>query len=60
MQDRDYYRALDSHRLLTLAREEGINPEMAIALADRVANLDYGVSHMTGSFHFNHSKETTK
>lgn len=37
MQDRDYYRSLTSERLLLLAREEGINPEMAIAIAEALA-----------------------
>lgn len=37
MQDRDYYRSLTPERLLLTAREEGINPEMAIAIAEALA-----------------------
>lgn len=48
--DLDYYRSLDTDTLLLRAREEGITPDMAIALAERLeeahgacemAHLDY-------------------
>ena len=56
MQDRDYYRAMTLVKIMRTA-QEGINPEMAIALADRLA-VCYA-PHLEGSFHFNH-KENSK
>ena len=53
MHDRDYYRALPIGVLLNLAVEEGINPEMAIALAEGVAEL-LSKPRMVGRFTFNH------
>lgn len=37
--DRDYYRCLEDRQLLIRACESGIDPEMAIALAERVEAL---------------------
>lgn len=62
-QDRDYYRSLDAEILLLLAREEGINPEMAIALAEELQTA-YSAGYdpylyegcATGHFTFNHSQ----
>lgn len=46
--DRDYYRSLSNAALAAAAREEGINPEMAIAAVERIAP-----TRMRGNFHFN-------
>lgn len=32
----EYYRCLSTEGLLVLAREQGINPEMAVAMAERL------------------------
>lgn len=34
--DRDDYRAMSDDAILTLAREEGIDPEMAVVLAEKL------------------------
>ena len=56
--DRDDYRSMSSVGILKTAREEGIDPEMAIVLAEKLAaqtwaHHEYGA----GCFRFNH-KET--
>ena len=51
MHDRDYYRSLDAAKLLILAVEDGINPEMAIALADKLAKTYAPI--LVGGFTFN-------
>lgn len=57
MHDRDYYRSLDAIKLLILAVESGINPEMAIALADKLASTYAPI--LVGGFTFN-EKESVK
>lgn len=57
--DRDYYRALSADSLLTLAAENGIDPEMAVALAEALADQTataYGPKYRKGAFYFNRSK----
>ena len=54
MHDRDYYRALHTSELVLLAREEGINTEMAIAMADKLAGR-CGSRVRPGQFHFNYN-----
>lgn len=58
MQDRDYYRSMPTRVLLILAAEEGLNPEMAIAIAEELASVEE-MPRMVGQFAFN-DKETTK
>ena len=53
MHDRAYYRSLTTRQLLLHASEVGINPEMAIAIANELAE-EMGESCMIGSFRFNH------
>lgn len=50
--DRDYYRSYSVRDLLRLAREDGINPEMAIVLAEQLATTLREV-HTLGCYHFN-------
>lgn len=38
MDNTDHYRSLSTRALLMLAREQGINPGMAVALAERLEN----------------------
>jgi len=52
--DRDYYRSLGTALLLRIAREEGLNQEMAIAIAERLAAEDRA-EHTIGQYHFNNS-----
>lgn len=61
-QDRDYYRSLTVDNLLLLAREEGINPEMAIVLAEELQTARYEgydeyayEGQAAGHFQFNHA-----
>lgn len=42
---REYYRALSTGELVTRAREEGLNPEMAIAVIERLAVLGVAQEH---------------
>ena len=51
MQDRHYYRAFTPRALLNLAIEEGINPEMAIAIAEEFAE-EIDLPRMVGQFTF--------
>lgn len=54
--DRDYYRCLTTAELLALARDEGINPEMAVAMAERLSEKGagyYGATHAKRGFEFN-------
>ena len=53
MHDRAYYRSLTTRQLLLHASEVGINPEMAIAISDELAE-EAGESYLIGSFRFNH------
>ena len=55
MNDRTYYRSLTTGKLLLHASEVGINPEMAIAIADELAEL-VGEIRLSGSFRFNHEE----
>ena len=61
--DRSYYRALGTKALINEAREEGINPEMAIAIAERLArDFDRWTDRwtdQTGKFHFNERTTNT-
>lgn len=50
---REYYRSLSDERLVTLAREEGINPEMAIAVVERLAVRSTQVDSSKLGFEFN-------
>lgn len=54
--DRDHYRAMPARALLVLAVEDGINPEMAIAIAEELARKEF-MFGMIGQFSFN---DTTK
>jgi len=49
--DRNDYRSLSTPILLCLAREEGMNEELAIAIAERLASTDYA-EHTIGMYHF--------
>lgn len=40
MRDLDQYRSMDTHALLLEAREVGINPDMAVAIAERLERTD--------------------
>lgn len=54
--DRDYYRGYSPVALLRLAREDGLNKEMAIAIAEHLAS-EYHLQHTRGQYHFNnHTK----
>lgn len=62
--DLDYYRSLHSCQLLRLAREEGINPDMAVALAERLEDAYDDAGHLWGGTHggrymYNHRSENT-
>lgn len=57
--DRTYYSAMSTYRLLLIAREEGINPELAIAMAERLADSDYTFEAFRGTFRFNHEDNKT-
>ena len=48
--DRDYYRALFTLELLRIAREDGLNPELAIAITERLAR-DTCAAHTVGAYH---------
>lgn len=52
--DRDYYRCLSNVGLLRAAREEGVNAEMAVVLAERLAVAEHQ-QHTIGQYHFNHN-----
>lgn len=54
--DRDYYRSLGDVVLVDAARREGINPEMAIALAERLSAKLY--QPLQGCFTFNQPENT--
>lgn len=60
--DRDYYRCLHTDDLVETARREGLNPEMAIAITERLAERLAEVSTIyvavggRGNFHFNRSE----
>lgn len=61
--DRDYYRCLDTLDLVRQARDEGINPEMAVAMAERLADSlrrYYGgdADKLGFEFNFNHGGPT--
>ena len=50
--DRNDYRSLGTPLLLRLAREEGMNEEMAVAITERLAERSYA-AHTVGCYHFN-------
>lgn len=56
--DRDYYRCLHTDDLVDAARREGLNPEMAIAITERLAEVLAvdGAAGGRGNFHFNRSE----
>lgn len=53
MHDRDYYRACSPDVLLKQAQEQGINPEMAIVLAEALAYASGYRNRLQGKFAFN-------
>lgn len=55
--DRDYYRCLHTDDLVETARREGLNPEMAIAITERLAEVLAvdGAAGGRGNFQFNRS-----
>lgn len=62
--DRDDYRDMSTDALLAVARERGIDPEMAVVLAERLEIVDnecwrYTITHkaMGGRYTFNHRSE---
>lgn len=59
--DADRYRSMSTHEMLTIAREEGIDAELAIVLAERLENvrLRLKTSHesMGGRYKFIHRSE---
>ena len=63
--DTDRYRSMGTHEMLLVAREEGIDPDMAVAMAERLDILENArwrlkMSHdsMGGRYTFNHRSET--
>lgn len=60
--DRDYYRCLHTDDLVDAARREGLNPEMAIAITERLAEVLVevlaadGAAGGRGNFQFNRSE----
>jgi len=59
MHDRDYYRAWPAGLMLQTAVEDGLNPELAIAIAEELA-IVFGSPRMVGQIHFVDNKEITK
>ena len=64
MRDRDTYRSMDTEDLLLEARETGIDPEMAVVIAERLDVLynqawHYHTAHesMGGRYTFNNRSE---
>lgn len=57
MRDRCDYRAMSTRALLRVAQDDGLDAEMAIAIAERL-NETIRLSFV--GYHFNHSKEMTK
>lgn len=64
MRDADRYRSMSTNELLTIAREEGIDPEMAIVMAERLDILEnarwrFRMSHesMGGRYTFKQRSE---
>lgn len=51
--DRDYYRDMSVAQLVDAAREHGINPEMAIAMAERLSDDERRTGYF-GHFKFNY------
>ena len=49
--DRNDYRSLGTSLLLRIAREAGLNEEMAIASAERLASTDHA-EHTRGMYRF--------
>lgn len=58
MHDRDYYRCLHTDELVETARREGLNPELAIAITERLAEQTSvcGAVGGRGNFYFNRSE----
>lgn len=54
--DRDYYRCIDTDSLLELARERGIDPDMAVVFAERLQGVAPGET-TGGRYTFNHRSE---
>lgn len=57
--DRSYYSAMDTAVLLRTAREDGINPELAIAITNRLADTHPAYEGYRGTFRFNHEDNKT-
>ena len=66
MADRDTYRCMSTGALLQVAREDGIDAELAVALAERLEHLDDWVEYPPdaghapsrgGRYNFNHRSE---
>ncbi len=64
MRDADRYRSMGTSELLTIAREEGIDDEMAVAMAERLDILEsarwrFRMSHesMGGRYTFKQRSE---
>lgn len=59
MRDLDRYRSMTPHELLTEAREQGIDPDMAVAMAEKLerrSSYGHGTSAHGhgGRYQFNH------
>lgn len=59
MRDLDRYRSMSTRELLTVANEEGIDPDMAVAMAERLESTDNwlnrGINTAAGGrYTFNH------
>lgn len=50
--DRSYYRAMSTEALIQRAAEDGLNEEMTIAIAERLADF-FCHDNLIGCFHFN-------
>jgi hypothetical protein len=57
--DRTYYSAMSTQGLLLTAREQGINPELAIAITNRLADTNPAYEGYRGTFRFNHEDNKT-
>lgn len=56
--DRDFYRAMTAASLLNYARERGLNPELAIAMAEKLGEINNPFRGWRGVFTFNEGAET--
>ena len=64
MRDADRYRSMGTSELLTIAREEGVDPDMAVVMAERLdilenARWQFRMSHesMGGRYTFKQRSE---